>query len=669
MSKYCVTVDGAGVGKIYPNTCPPPPKAGEPTPFTYIIGPAATDKGAQPNCATTDPSSGIQSFKSGACATEGPNSFTFYSYQTPVSGQPQLCFQPTTFPDLIPGTVITNVPKTQTCELNLNVAYQNLTCNETGCGDHGTCQNNVCVCSDFWTGAQCEFPPTGNAACVPDTDTKKSCGNQGTYGVCQSSVNPQNGIAGSGQCACDTLNSQSGTFCEKACESDNPEACGGPLRGVCVDTMYKFFTNNNAVSNRCACLNGWSGFNCNIPPPGWQCNATDKQCTNITTLDPTQTVQTGDCNSGTCLCKFTPNDCSQPPDPGSKPPPGYTGTACQNQLAAKGAPCSDKEPCTLPGQICNNGVCICNGDSPDPSANFLLSIVEGLLGPLTSAKGLEAIGIILAVHNWKKLLQLVKWMSTKLLLPAFKSGIFARLTAAAGGKEMTEGAVRTLEESIGKSLAAKLMAKMSMVTLLKSSVKKISEETAVIAFKAVFGSVFGAVSSFVDMAGLLGMILDASDIAGLKEKMTQDSIDAMMLKFTGSVNSVKAVQDAGILYPQKIIAQDTFPFALLHSTQATKDKFGTDVGDYLGHLTVNSNGDAIIPTFNTKQQQDQSAAIAAAQGDILYAVAGYNLTVYNRLKQDWPIIVAATLVIIGALIGAGFGIKALVNKKKVLKNQ
>lgn len=289
---------------------------------------------------------------------------------------------------------------------------------------------------------------------------------------------------------------------------------------------------------------------------------------------------------------------------------------------------------------------------------------------LNDPKTYETVGLMIAIHNWKKLLQLAKFLSVKLLLPAFEKAILNRLAGAAAGKELGEKAFAALENLVGKSLAAKLMAKMSAAVILKTSITKLAENVTFLAFKAVFGSVLGSVSSIVDIAGIVGMVLDSADVAGLQEKMSQDTLDALMKKFSNAVNNVKEVQDAGMLYPQKLLSQDTFEFALLTSTQDSKDKLGTDIGNYIGHLTVNSNGDAIVPLFTTSVQQQQADEISAARKDtFLFTAAGYNIDVYNRLKQDWPIIVAATLVIIGILIGAGFGIKALVKKKKVLIKQ
>ena len=653
-TSYCLSLDGAGVGTITSSKCTVPAPGG-PIPFAYLVGPAATDKTAVANCASTNPSNGVQSFTKGACSTTDSNQLTFYSYASAQDGQVPLYFIPA--PTGIQGTMVTTSPNVSGATMTLNFKYQNVTCADTGCGDHGTCTNGQCVCTDSWTGTQCEIPPSGNAGCVPDTTTKKSCGNLGSYGTCQASTT-SGGITGSGNCTCDTMTGQSGLYCEQHCSSQNSTtACGGPLRGYCVDGNYNFYTNPNAVKQRCVCVNGWTGVDCTVPPPDWKCTA-DTDCTNLTTVDPTNTVPTGTCNKDTetCTCDNTLN-CSSINTLGK----AFTGQACQVPLPVQGASCDANTPCNDPQQTCVNGTCSCS-NTPEPSGNFYAAVVYNFYRALLSPQGLAT--LLTNKILTEKLPLLLKYMTTKALEQGFAKVIEARLQDAVTGKVVDASASKFLENAVGKRLAAKVLAKMTAKELLESTSTSISAKVATAAFEEVFGFV-GSIAGFAHMLGMLGTALDAFDVMGLNEESSQSQIDAVMYKFNASINSNKQILAYGLRFPVKQPAESTFNFQLSKLDTASRNQFSADAANYISHLTVNSNGAAIIPQFQTAMQQQQAADLAAAQGSVLYALSGSNMTVYQRLKQDWPIILAGILVALGALIGSAFGIRALVKKKKL----
>ena len=660
---YCLTVDGAGVGNIASGACAVPVPGG-PIPMMYIQGPDATDKEAVPNCAVLDPTTGKQTFTFGQpCANN--NGLTFYSYASPQNGETPLCFIPGT--SGIQGTITTFVPnQSGSCVKNLNFKQQNVTCLDTGCGDHGTCSptSKQCSCVDGWSGSQCETPPAGNAGCTPDTATSKTCGNMGSYGNCNATTSSQTGITGSGACACNQLTSnQLGSYCEQHCTVNDGTACGGPLRGLCVDNNYNYYTNPNAVRKRCICINGWTGVDCSTPPPGWKCTA-DTDCTNLTTQNPSDTLPTGTCDKSTGICTC---DNLQGCDAVNSQGNAFTGAACQIPLPVQGSPCQKDENCTAP-QTCVSGTCTCpgGGNSPDPSSGWFATILKGLSHMLTTADGLKQLSGILLAQNGLPLA--IKWMTTKALQQGFIKSIEDRLAAGMTGKMLGQDAKLILENSVGKRLAAKVLAKMTAKEVMQCTVNSAAEKVAAVAFKEVFGFI-GAIDSFVNLLNIIGMVLDANDVLGFNEESSQSQIDATILKFNGAINSNKTVLANGLYFPLKQSAETTFPFMLKTLDTNSRNQFAIDAGNYISHLTVNSNGAAIIPTFQTALQQQQAALQSEAQGSVLYTLAGNNLTVYQRLKQDWPIIVAGVLVAIGVLVGSAFGVKALVNKKKMASNK
>jgi hypothetical protein len=654
---YCVSLDGARVGTIAKDKCNVPKTGGDPVPYMYLTGPDATDSTAVANCASTD-STGIQTFSSGKCSNA--NDLTFYSFPSSIGGQPPLCFfTPATNSGIKKGTIVTMFPQSgESCEMSLNFNYQDVTCADTGCGDHGTCTNSQCVCEDYWHGNQCELPPNGSPGCTPDTDTKKSCGNLGSYGTCQSNTSEKTGILGSGACTCNAMTGQTGSYCEQHCIPNSSSACGGPLRGYCVDSSFNYFNNANAIQKRCACVNGWSGVDCTTPPPNWTCQV-NKDCTNLTALDPNNITATGTCTNGICSCE---NDPPCGATNSNSTGNAFTGQACQIPLPVQGSPCTTDANCTS-GLTCVGGVCSCPGsDTPQPSASFFTTLLNGLVTMLTTPQGLSNLaGMLMLQHE---LPMAIKYMTTKVIEKGFTKMIEDKIAKSVAGSLIGPDAARILEESVGKRMAAKVLGNMTTKEIAECTVHSAAKQLAASAFKDVFGFI-GKIESFANMLNLVGMVLDAADVLGLNEESSQSQIDATIMKFNGAVNNNKTIIANGLYFPVKQPAQSTYPFLLKTLDITSRNQYATDAGDYLSHLTVNSNGNAIIPLFKTSWQKQQDALAADAKTSLLYVIAGQNLDVFQRLKQDWPIIVAGILLALGILIGSAFGIKALVNKKKL----
>ena len=454
------------------------------------------------------------------------------------------------------------------------------------------------------------------------------------------------------------MTGQKGSYCEQHCSANDGTACGGPLRGLCVDNNYSYYTNPNAIKKRCVCINGWTGVDCTTPPPGWKCTA-DTDCTNLTTENPKDTVTTGTCNKSTGVC--TCNNL-QSCDAINTMGQAFTGNACQIPLPVQGNSCKVDGDCISP-QTCVSYTCTCpGGNTPEPSSSWVTNILQGLIQMITTPDGLKQLAGVLLVQN--VLPMAIKWMTTKALQQGFTKSIEDRLAKSITGNILGKDAQLILEESVGKRLAAKVLAKMTAKELMTSTVTSASAKVAAAAFEEVFGFI-GAIDSFANMLNMLGMVLDAADVLGLNEESSQSQIDATILKMNGAINSNKVVLANGLNFPLKQPAQSTFPFLMQTMSTASRNQFAIDTGNYISHLTVNSNNVAIIPTFQTLVQKQQAALQSEAQGSVLYTLAGNNLIVYQRLKQDWPIIVAGILVAIGVLVGSAFGIKALVNKKKM----
>jgi hypothetical protein len=128
----------------------------------------------------------------------------------------------------------------------------NTPCNPDSCNGHGACSPNAagssytCVCSDGYTGTDCETPPSD--PCNPDP-----CNG---HGACS-----PNADSSSYTCVCS--DGYTGTDCETP-PSDpcNPDSCNG--HGACSP-------NADSSSYTCVCSDGYTGTDCETEPPDNTC--------------------------------------------------------------------------------------------------------------------------------------------------------------------------------------------------------------------------------------------------------------------------------------------------------------------------------------------------------------------------------------------------------------
>ena len=200
---------------------------------------------------------------------------------------------------------------------------------------------NICVCENFWAGAQCDQCPI---ACV-----------NGTHNADCSS--------------CDCTSGYSGDLCDTNIDDCDPDPCVN--NGTCSDEVNDY---------TCTCINQWMGKNCSncdlTCNNGGQHNSDCSMCncapgytgnmcdTDINDCDPDPCVNNGTCsdevNDYTCTCinqwmgkncsncGLTCNnggqqnsDCSM-----CNCAPGYTGSICDTNIDD-----CDPDPCV------NNGTC------------------------------------------------------------------------------------------------------------------------------------------------------------------------------------------------------------------------------------------------------------------------------------------------------------------------
>jgi len=153
------------------------------------------------------------------------------------------------------------------CSLTCNEEYCDPCKDQDGhdiiCGQHGTCDEGNCICSDGYTGDNCEIEPT----CINDNDR------------CQQ-------WADDGECNNNPRYMQE--HCSLSCNSDYCDPCSNINCGQ----------HGTCDGGNCICSDSYTGNNCEIDP-----------CSNI------NCGQHGTCDGGNCICSdsYTGNNCEIEP--------------------------------------------------------------------------------------------------------------------------------------------------------------------------------------------------------------------------------------------------------------------------------------------------------------------------------------------------------------------
>ena len=664
----CVSVNAEGESFMSPPTNPcrndslymPSFKFSVPTkPHVSLPNPPAGDPGnSVVMCACTSTDGNSQSLAYGACPdTCHSESFAFNVFPQHPTGSVfdlPFCYNAPTN-----SNAPTNGSGTNTysfCQGGCNF-YTNevkeITCLdvESKCGDHGTCgSDGQCKCcapddkscnakGGGWSGKFCEEPPLLGNPCTPDEAFREkhggdpACGNNGSYGLCNKS---------SGQCTCSLVGTQSGTHCQKDCTSDTQ--CGGNNRGMCVtlETVLGLPCQNTTAdrTNTCLCKNGWSGTNCEIPPQDWKCS-TSLDCTTASNSGGFNVTSKGVCSNGVCTCN-----------------PGNSGVACQITDITEGGPCNAKSPCP-DGQFCVNvapGVSVCSKDkNPPMSPSAIENLIQGIIGMFTTSQGLQSLIAFSLFGQVEHAIQAAgRYLFQKMASEYLTKGFIGVLTKSAAGEFIEGTAASEVEKVIGANVMQQILTKMALQDFLQLGADDAVEFATESAIDLALGP-FGVIGDIQQALQVLGMILDATDFAGMNEEQLQDQVTAYGMKMQTAINSGKVARQNNISLPYEIPAESTAEFKLALKTPQNNNLKLKASSAYLGSLVNNSNGKEIIRTFQTPTKKSAADKFASAKGTVLYEVSGGNITVYNRLQKYWPIILVASLAALALIIGLPVG--------------
>jgi hypothetical protein len=500
------------------------------------------------------------------------------------------------------------------------------------CGSHGTLDEyGQCVCNldpgyttkdgnVEWSGVYCQRPPT-NVPCKPSSaeERKKlggdlACGNWGQYGTCNSN----------GTCDCGVKNPFKGSRCQNECQSDMD--CGGPKVpfptpdgavnrdiGVC-----------NRANNRCVCKNGWSGVQCRTPPA------------DAKAYDESDCywggVQHGtfDAENKKCICLKD-----------LQGRPLYEGPLCAIPVVYEGAPCSDKEPCRDKQAQCINGKC----QGPDEGSSGV-SIPEQILAALGGLLSLESIEFMLVDQGIEK--------TAEFLVKSGITGIMTKILEAQMAK-LTQGAVfDMLASRVGVEVATQTMSRAVAENTVKTVASNVIREQA-----ALIGEAYASkLDSILFVLAVWSMVLDLRDVRGLNTQMLQDNLDMFGVKFQNYINETKTLVDVGMTLPKPVLPENNVPFNIQLNSSDTFKKYIEHLGDYLSALTVNSDGQVIVPLFNPPEQVERNER--KKKYPLYWKMAQDNNDVFDRLTEyGWIMWLLGSFIVVLVVLTCVFSAPAV----------
>lgn len=499
------------------------------------------------------------------------------------------------------------------------------------CGSHGVFNPTTgqCDCMDDynsltgpnkWTGVFCQKPPV-NIPCVKSSDAfraahnggDESCGNWGQYGVCDEFT---------GTCSCGTVDPFYGVRCENECTNDMQ--CGGPLQPLADGTSRNIGLCDRRT-NKCACQNGWAGTQCRTEPANAQCFR-DADCS-------WGGVKRGACDEGSHKCSCLTD---------SQGRPVYTGNLCSQRHFYEGAACKVDKDCEDKSNKCVGGKCKgpegAGGITPGELA---ASMLEGIWSP-------EGI-----------LNMIIDQGSEHMASAIFKTTSATAAKALQIATIEIGNALGKAADIIGMETLSKAIAEMTSKAVAKRAAAATAAKAAEIGEEADLGPA----GWLLILLQVWTAVLDIYDSQGLNMMVGQGQLDAMQKQYLAYFNAIPQVVDAGVTFPIPYYASYSFPFQQEYAARDNQLKLTTDAVEYISRLTVNSNGQTIVPLFNPP------AAIAVNQVKEKYPVywnmANGNVRVFGNLVQyGWAIWTLGSLMVVSVTLICVFSSPSVLSKLK-----
>jgi hypothetical protein len=501
------------------------------------------------------------------------------------------------------------------------------------CGAHGVANEvtGQCDCMDDagslsgankWTGVFCQNPPV-NIPCVKSSDEFRAkyggdaaCGNWGKYGMCDEVT---------GTCSCGTVDPFFGVRCQNECTSDSN--CGGTLARL-PDGTNRDIGVCNRRTMQCACKNGWSGTQCRVEPAGEKCY-NDAECTWGGQVR-------GACDESSQKCVCLQDD---------KGRPLFRGNRCSERIVYEGAACKQDKDCADKSNKCVSGKCKGNdssssGMSPDELAAAALA---GIWSPTGLATMLVDIGAE----------QMAEGIYKTIAKPIYAS-ISKSVGELVGNKAISKATAK-----VGTEMTAKMAAQAASKAATKTAVSTAASQATQASAKASAGPI----GWILLVLQVWAAVLDIYDSRGLNMQATQDQLDMMEKQFIAYVNSTKSLLDAGLTLPLIYYPEFTVAYNAEMRAPDTQAQIVNDAADYISKLTVNSNGQTIVPMFYTPTLQAEVEK--QEQYPVYWSMANNNVRVFNNLVDyGWSIWLLISLIVVSITLICVFTSDSVTSKLK-----
>jgi hypothetical protein len=272
-----------------------------------------------------------------------------------------------------------------------------------------------------------------------------------------------------------------------------------------------------------------------------------------------------------------------------------------------------------------------NKDSTRGGPAFL-DIADGVINGILSAPVLIS-GKIVGMTE-----QMAKFIADTAISTTLRSKMSQQISELA-----TKQTFEELEAILPAGMYAKVSAELLTKNVVDITVKNVVDEATVIVGK----SMFGPVGAFVQVLQLWGMVLDAMDTRGINNQMGQSMLDATRKQYDTAYNSSEDFIKAGIIFPREFSPVNTVAFKAQFIGDDIQKQMYTDIVDYLGRLTTNSDGLRIVPAFTSKAELDRIQL--KQQYSVYWKMANQNDIVFDQLvKYGW--VMWLLVAIIGAVI-------------------